>query len=83
MCNKETEGTKHGCGHYIAKRTTAVIDCGSRYCRISASHPPSCNSNSCKQFYGPDRKEVITVTTPNYCDMCEYWYHGQGSRPRQ
>ncbi|KAK0485971.1 hypothetical protein IW261DRAFT_1604208 [Armillaria novae-zelandiae] len=87
MCNLETEGTKHGCGHYIKTRTIRKIDCGSSRCLHSSRHPNDpnhdCSNSGCNRYLGPDRGETVTRTTADYCTQCEYWYRGPGSRPRK
>ncbi|KAG9316354.1 hypothetical protein JVU11DRAFT_2387 [Chiua virens] len=74
MCNLETEGTKYGCGHYIATRKVRKIDCGSPYCVHSNRHPRNCSDSHCERYLGPDSKETITLTTPEYCPSCKYWF---------
>lgn len=41
-----SEGTQHGCGHYIITKKLRKDDCNSRFCIFSARHPltdcPSC-----------------------------------------
>ncbi|KAF9244908.1 hypothetical protein BU15DRAFT_85753 [Melanogaster broomeanus] len=78
MCNLETEGTKYGCGTRKVKK----IDCGSPYCVHSARHPRNCADCHCELYLGPDAKETITFTTPDYCASCQYWFKGGAQHRR-
>ncbi|KAH9978758.1 hypothetical protein BGW80DRAFT_1280760 [Lactifluus volemus] len=82
MCNLETEGTKHGCGHYVITKKLRKIDCGNRYCVWSIDHPKLCHPCYCDKFFGPDAKETVTASTPEYCSDCDYWYRGPGKQQR-
>ncbi|KIM69219.1 hypothetical protein SCLCIDRAFT_104098, partial [Scleroderma citrinum Foug A] len=75
-----SEGTKYGCGHYRVTRKVRKIDCNSPYCTHSVRHPPSCLDCHCERYLGPDRKETITLTTPDYCSFCQYWHQGPGAQ---
>lgn len=35
-----------------------------------------------RQYLGPDSKETITFTTPEYCASCKYWFK-DGAQHRQ
>ncbi|EIW83208.1 hypothetical protein CONPUDRAFT_152244 [Coniophora puteana RWD-64-598 SS2] len=83
MCYLETEGTKHGCGHYVISKKLMKHDCGNRYCRNSAAHPPNCPDCQCDLYYGPDRKETITRTVTDYCAHCAYWFKGGAQAARR
>ncbi|KJA19913.1 hypothetical protein HYPSUDRAFT_204167 [Hypholoma sublateritium FD-334 SS-4] len=82
MCRLHTEGTQHGCGHYIITKKLRKDDCDSRFCIFSARHPradcPSCPH--CTRYLGPDASETITLRTAAFCRECEYWFHGPGRR---
>ncbi|KAJ3775026.1 hypothetical protein FB446DRAFT_685080 [Lentinula raphanica] len=80
MCNLETEGTKYGCGHYVATKTVNIIDCMRSTCTKSSRHPPYCHSSDCSIYYGPARTETITQRTTEFCQHCDYWF--KGSRVR-
>ncbi|KDR75889.1 hypothetical protein GALMADRAFT_512444 [Galerina marginata CBS 339.88] len=83
MCRLHTEGTQHGCGHYIITRKVAKEDCRSKYCINSDRHPDNCPScPNCKRYFEPDATETITKKTPDYCPECEYWFKGAGARRR-
>ncbi|TFK75425.1 hypothetical protein BDN72DRAFT_738046, partial [Pluteus cervinus] len=74
-----SEGTKHGCGHYIITRKLAKIDCRSQYCLHSVNHASNCpHCPSCDRYLGPDHSETVTQTTTEYCTACAYWYQGAG-----
>ncbi|KAF8472913.1 hypothetical protein DFH94DRAFT_142868 [Russula ochroleuca] len=82
MCNLETEGTKYGCGTKKLRR----IDCNNRYCVWSKAHPQPvnlCQPCYCDKFFGPDAKETVTASTPDYCSDCHYWYRGPGQQQRR
>jgi len=83
MCNLDTEGTKHGCGHYVITNKLRKYDCNNQFCALSVKHNPDCQDCQCDKFMGPDRSEKVTATTPNYCGLCQYWYKGPGSVPRR
>ncbi|KAI9442234.1 hypothetical protein H4582DRAFT_1927259 [Lactarius indigo] len=86
MCNLETEGTKYGCGHYVITKKLRKIDCGNRYCVWSIAHPQPasvCQPCICEKFFGPDAKETVTASTPEYCSDCHYWYRGAGQQQRR
>jgi hypothetical protein len=34
------------------------------------------------QYLGPDSKETITFTTPEYCVSCQYWFKGGAQHRR-
>jgi len=74
MCNYITEGTKYGCGHYQITKKVAKIDCMSDFCTHSSRHRRPCHDCRCEKFVGPDREERTTLTLPEYCDHCSYWY---------
>ncbi|KAF8161098.1 hypothetical protein B0H34DRAFT_366145 [Crassisporium funariophilum] len=84
MCRLHTEGTQHGCGHYIITRKVMKEDCLSRFCINSNYHQenncPHCPN--CKRYFDPDAKETITVRSPEFCRECEYWFKGPGARRR-
>ncbi|KAF8658250.1 hypothetical protein AX16_002026 [Volvariella volvacea WC 439] len=83
MCNLDTEGTKHGCGHYIITKKLVKIDCNDPFCIHSSAHPDPCpHCPSCNRYLGPDRTETVTRTTKDYCTTCQYWYNGPGSIKR-
>ncbi|KAJ3971775.1 hypothetical protein EV361DRAFT_909154 [Lentinula raphanica] len=42
-----SEGTKYGCGHYVATKTVNIIDCMRSTCTKSSRHPPYCHSSDC------------------------------------
>ncbi|KIK01429.1 hypothetical protein K443DRAFT_568719 [Laccaria amethystina LaAM-08-1] len=84
MCSLRTEGTQHGCGHYIITRKVDKRDCMSEYCIYSDYHSEHCpHCPNCKRYYDPDYSETITVRTNAYCTNCEYWYHGAGAKRRR
>ncbi|VDB95103.1 unnamed protein product [Peniophora sp. CBMAI 1063] len=78
MCNLDTEGTQHGCGHYVITKKLRKNDCGSRWCAASVAHPKDCRNCQCDKFLGPDASETITCRTDEYCSTCHYWYRGPG-----
>ncbi|KAF8893318.1 hypothetical protein BD779DRAFT_1505581 [Infundibulicybe gibba] len=84
MCNLETEGTKHGCGHYVITKKVGKRDCRSQFCVHSICHAPECpHCPSCERYLGPDVAETVTRTTPDYCPECAYWYKGAGRQSRR
>ncbi|KAF8798711.1 hypothetical protein BYT27DRAFT_7228292 [Phlegmacium glaucopus] len=83
MCRLHTEGTQHGCGHYIITRKVLKTDCLSRFCMNSTYHQEDCpHCPNCKRYFDPDATEKITLRTPDYCRECEYWFKGAGARRR-
>ncbi|PPQ98632.1 hypothetical protein CVT24_003965 [Panaeolus cyanescens] len=83
MCRLHTEGTKHGCGHYIITRKLLQEDCMNRFCIFSQAHQSDCpHCPQCRRYYDPDASEKITLKTSDFCRECEYWFKGPGSRPR-
>ncbi|KAH9061259.1 hypothetical protein EDB87DRAFT_1560406, partial [Lactarius vividus] len=81
-----SEGTKYGCGHYVITKKLRKIDCGNRYCVWSIAHPQpasACQPCYCEKFFGPDAKETVTASTPEYCSDCHYWYRGAGQQQRR
>lgn len=46
VCN--SEGTQHGCGHYIVTRKLSKEDCGNQFCMNSDMHPQG-RCNGCGQ----------------------------------
>ena len=34
------------------------------------------------KYYGPDFEQSITERTKEYCNDCEYWFKGPGSKRR-
>ncbi|KIO09961.1 hypothetical protein M404DRAFT_13842 [Pisolithus tinctorius Marx 270] len=75
MCNLETVAEE------VQKtRKVRKIDCNSRYCTNSIRHSPDCGDCHCERYFGPDVKETITFTTPQYCPSCQYWFKGPGSQ---
>lgn len=84
MCSLRTEGTQHGCGHYIITKKVDRRDCMSEYCIYSDYHSENCpHCPNCKRYLDPDHSETITVRTNAYCTSCEYWYHGAGAKRRR
>ncbi|TFK26464.1 hypothetical protein FA15DRAFT_679546 [Coprinopsis marcescibilis] len=77
MCSLKTEGTKHGCGHYIITRKVEQRDCNSPYCIHSRLHAqPNCpHCPHCRRFLEPDHEEIITQQTNIFCKSCEYWFN--------
>ncbi|ESK83434.1 hypothetical protein Moror_15588 [Moniliophthora roreri MCA 2997] len=75
-----SEGIKYGCGHYVKTRDVNTIDCGSRYCKLSKSHPKNCTLEECNIHYGPDRKEDIIHTTERWCQPCDDYWKPNGRR---
>ncbi|KAI9459084.1 hypothetical protein F5148DRAFT_1276825 [Russula earlei] len=97
MCNLETYVTfpsmpltpslltflsLYGCGTKKLRK----IDCNNRYCVWSIAHPQPvslCQPCYCDKFFGPDAKETVTASTPEYCSDCHYWYRGPGQQRRR
>ncbi|KAF5316892.1 hypothetical protein D9611_003954 [Ephemerocybe angulata] len=81
MCRIHSEGTQHGCGHYIITREVSKRDCNSKGCIKSAMHPPSCPNCACKRFLEPDFQETVTAKTKDFCAHCQYWFKKNGTAP--
>ncbi|KAF8234018.1 hypothetical protein L208DRAFT_1264013, partial [Tricholoma matsutake] len=78
-----SEGTHHGCGHYVVTRTLEKHDCGNRFCTLSQSHLRDCpHCPNCTRYAGPDIAERTVVDTRTWCPQCEYWYNGAGAKRR-
>ncbi|ESK87134.1 hypothetical protein Moror_11874 [Moniliophthora roreri MCA 2997] len=75
MCQHDSEGIQYGCGHYVKTRNVGKVDCSSRDCALSSSHPSYCQSEHCNTLYGPDRSETITRFTAKWCTSCEQSYN--------
>ncbi|KAJ7452415.1 hypothetical protein B0H11DRAFT_2073310 [Mycena galericulata] len=70
MCHRQLLFTKAiRCGHSTYS-SEVLIDCQSRYCRLSTAHPPSCSQRcTCRRYYGqPER--LITQEIRGYCPQC-------------
>ncbi|KZT41488.1 hypothetical protein SISSUDRAFT_1126454 [Sistotremastrum suecicum HHB10207 ss-3] len=76
MCNLITEGTSHGCGHYVITKRVDKVDCGSPRCKHSNRHDPNCRDcfGTCSQYLGPDRSETVTQRVKDFCDSCHQYY---------
>lgn len=62
MCHRQLRFVKStGCGHLTFTGETN-IDCRSRHCYISSSHPSSCGSSQapchCRRYYGQPQRVV-------------------------
>ncbi|KAK7017771.1 hypothetical protein R3P38DRAFT_1315639 [Favolaschia claudopus] len=76
MCYENVNTYLHTCGHQKPGPGRTKIDCGSRYCRYSDSHPRSGCANcykSCSQWLMQPRR-VLAGTSPTVCWDCQ---HGQ------
>ncbi|KIM40126.1 hypothetical protein M413DRAFT_73871, partial [Hebeloma cylindrosporum] len=79
-----SEGTHHGCGHYIITRKVAREDCRTKYCMNSDLHMQNCpHCPNCKRYFDPDASETVTLKTPEWCPECTYWYLGPGARHKK
>ncbi|EAU91405.1 hypothetical protein CC1G_01894 [Coprinopsis cinerea okayama7 len=84
MCSLNTEGTQHGCGHYIITKKIDKQDCNSKFCINSRLHAPNCpHCPNCKRYFDPDYQETITQRTNDFCSACNYWFNGAGKQQQQ
>ncbi|KAJ7940642.1 hypothetical protein B0H13DRAFT_1939088 [Mycena leptocephala] len=70
MCHRQLFFTKAlRCGHSIYS-SEIMVDCQSRYCRLSTAHPRNCIQRcTCRRYYGqPER--LVTQEIPGYCGQC-------------
>ncbi|RXW21635.1 hypothetical protein EST38_g4204 [Candolleomyces aberdarensis] len=84
MCRIHSEGTQHGCGHYIITKEVSKRDCGNRFCMNSDQHPSNCpHCPNCKRYLDPDYQETVTKKTTDFCSHCDYWFRTNGGAVRQ
>ncbi|KAJ7285839.1 hypothetical protein C8J57DRAFT_1285958 [Mycena rebaudengoi] len=69
MCHRQLLFTKSiRCGHSTYE-TEVLVDCQSRFCRISSAHPPNCRPCACRRYYGHPQR-LITREVLAYCPRC-------------
>ncbi|KAJ6596890.1 hypothetical protein DFH09DRAFT_1133027 [Mycena vulgaris] len=69
MCHRQLFFTKAlRCGHSTYS-SEVVVDCQSRYCRLSNAHPPNCPRCTCRRYYGhPER--IVNQQIQARCAQC-------------
>ncbi|KAG1853729.1 hypothetical protein DFJ58DRAFT_391408 [Suillus subalutaceus] len=73
MCYRQLRFTKNtACGHLTFQGDT-YIDCFTRDCKLSTSHPTTCGSQgrpcNCRRYYSQPQR-LITLEQPGKCPQC-------------
>ncbi|KZV71658.1 hypothetical protein PENSPDRAFT_650519 [Peniophora sp. CONT] len=59
------------CGHDFVTEEDDKQDCGSRWCSLSAAHPPDCVYPACKCNKIPGWTHHYKLTKNEYCPACK------------
>ncbi|KAJ7273710.1 hypothetical protein B0H12DRAFT_507490 [Mycena haematopus] len=70
MCHRQLFFTKAlRCGHSTYS-SEIMVDCQSRYCRLSSAHPRNCPRCTCRRYYGqPERLVSAEVRVAHSCSF--------------
>ncbi|KAH8112392.1 hypothetical protein DFH11DRAFT_1607354 [Phellopilus nigrolimitatus] len=76
MCHRKVPCVSYSCGHTQPRTEGELIDCGKRFCRLSAAHGPPrtlCGPDCGRTCIGarmpPELYSDTFLTTP--CSRCE------------